>query len=30
MDVEPPKAPWHLWLVGIAATLFNAIGVFDL
>ncbi|HVF95062.1 MAG TPA: hypothetical protein VM900_12180 [Sphingomonas sp.] len=29
MDVEPAKAPWHLWLVGIAATLFNAIGVFD-
>lgn len=23
------KAPWHLWLVGIVAVLFNAIGVFD-
>ena len=23
------KAPWHLWLVGVFASLFNAIGVFD-
>jgi hypothetical protein len=23
------KAPWHLWLVGVMAVLFNAIGVFD-
>jgi len=23
------KAPWHLWLVGVFALLFNAIGVFD-
>ncbi|PHY14147.1 hypothetical protein CSW58_01085 [Caulobacter sp. B11] len=23
------KAPWHLWLVGVFAVLFNAIGVFD-
>lgn len=23
------KAPWHLWLVGVAAVLFNAIGAFD-
>lgn len=23
------KAPWHLWLVGAIAVLFNAIGVFD-
>lgn len=23
------KAPWHLWLVGVVAVLFNAIGVFD-
>jgi hypothetical protein len=23
------KAPWHLWLVGISALLFNAIGAFD-
>lgn len=23
------KAPWHLWLVGIIAVLFNFIGVFD-
>lgn len=25
----PIKAPWHLWLVGIGAVLFNFIGVFD-
>jgi hypothetical protein len=23
------KTPWHLWLVGVFASLFNAIGVFD-
>ena len=23
------KAPWHIWLTGIIAMLFNAIGVFD-
>ncbi|HEX8620201.1 MAG TPA: hypothetical protein VF911_21660 [Thermoanaerobaculia bacterium] len=23
------KAPWHLWLVGIVAVLFNSIGAFD-
>lgn len=23
------KSPWHLWLIGVIATLFNAIGVFD-
>jgi hypothetical protein len=23
------KAPWHLWLVGVVAVLFNGIGVFD-
>jgi hypothetical protein len=23
------KAPWHLWLVGIATLLFNAMGVFS-
>ena len=23
------KTPWHLWLVGIIALLFNSIGVFD-
>ncbi len=23
------KAPWHLWLVGTIAVLFNSIGVFD-
>jgi hypothetical protein len=23
------KSPWHLWLVGLVAVLFNAIGVFD-
>jgi hypothetical protein len=23
------KTPWHLWLIGVIAVLFNAIGVFD-
>lgn len=23
------KAPWHLWLIGVIALLFNSIGVFD-
>jgi hypothetical protein len=23
------RTPWHLWLVGVTAVLFNAIGVFD-
>jgi len=23
------RTPWHLWLVGVIAVLFNAIGVFD-
>ena len=23
------KTPWHLWVVGVIAVLFNAIGVFD-
>jgi hypothetical protein len=23
------KAPWHLWLVGVIAVLFNSIGAFD-
>ena len=23
------RAPWHLWLIGVIAVLFNAIGVFD-
>ena len=23
------KAPWHLWVVGVIAVLFNGIGVFD-
>jgi hypothetical protein len=25
----PVKTPWHLWLIGTIAVLFNAIGVFD-
>lgn len=25
----PGKAPWHLWLVGILALLWNAVGAFD-
>ncbi len=29
MTDAPVKAPWHLWVVGIAALLFNAIGAFD-
>lgn len=29
MQATPSKTPWHLWLVGVFATLFNAIGVFD-
>jgi hypothetical protein len=29
MTDAPLKAPWHLWLAGIVAVLFNAIGVFD-
>ena len=29
MNDTSTKAPWHLWLVGVFATLFNAIGVFD-
>lgn len=29
MTQTPMKAPWHLWLVGLFALLFNAIGVFD-
>jgi hypothetical protein len=27
--IENTKAPWHIWAVGIAAVLFNAIGAFD-
>ncbi len=26
---ERTKTPWHLWLVGVVALLFNSIGVFD-
>ncbi len=29
MSVTPLKTPWHLWLVGLLATAFNAIGVVD-
>jgi hypothetical protein len=29
MTTAAVKTPWHLWLVGIVALLFNAIGVFD-
>jgi hypothetical protein len=24
------KAPWHLWLIGVIAVLFNSIGAFDI
>jgi hypothetical protein len=27
--VAPVKAPWHFWVIGVFALLFNAIGVFD-
>jgi ABC-type Fe3+-siderophore transport system permease subunit len=29
MNHAPVKTPWHLWLVGVVAVLFNFIGVFD-
>lgn len=29
MTSDPVKTPWHLWLVGVIAVLFNFIGVFD-
>ena len=29
MQTASRKAPWHLWVVGIIAVLFNSIGVFD-
>ena len=29
MTDAPVKTPWHTWLVGVIALLFNAIGVFD-
>ena len=29
MTAAPVKTPWHLWLIGVFAVLFNAIGVFD-
>ena len=29
MSAMRPRAPWHLWLVGVIAVLFNGIGVFD-
>lgn len=29
MTETPLKTPWHLWLVGVVAVLFNAVGVFD-
>jgi hypothetical protein len=29
MTDAPMKTPWHLWLTGVIALLFNAIGVFD-
>ena len=29
MTEAPVKTPWHVWLVGTIALLFNAIGVFD-
>ncbi|WP_116090319.1 hypothetical protein [Sphingomonas crusticola] len=29
MDELSVRTPWHLWLIGTVALLFNAIGVFD-
>lgn len=29
MTNAPMKAPWHIWLVGLIALLFNSVGVFD-
>ncbi len=29
MTDAPMKTPWHLWLVGVIAVLFNSVGVFD-
>ena len=29
MAAATARTPWHLWLVGVVALLFNAIGVFD-
>ena len=29
MTDAPLKTPWHLWLIGTVAVLFNSIGVFD-
>lgn len=29
MTDAPVKTPWHLWLVGVIALLFNSVGVFD-
>lgn len=29
MTDAPVRTPWHLWLVGVIALLFNFIGVFD-
>ena len=27
--MRPARAPWHLWVVGVAALLWNAIGAYD-
>jgi len=29
MTAAPMKTPWHVWLIGVIAVLFNSIGVFD-
>jgi hypothetical protein len=29
MTEAPMTTPWHLWLIGVIALLFNSIGVFD-
>lgn len=29
MDIEQVKTPWHLWVVGVLAALWNMVGVVD-
>lgn len=29
MDTRPAGTPWHLWVVGIVALLWNAVGAYD-
>ncbi len=29
MNASAGKAPWHLWVIGVLSTLWNAVGAFD-